>query len=59
MYASLAIANTTAKNETLSCKLAVKHTKSKLTKARSKLITKIGNLGLKINIQSAHLAKLG
>jgi hypothetical protein len=33
--------------------LVLKHTKSKLTKAISKLITKIGNLGLKIDMQSA------
>jgi hypothetical protein len=33
--------------------LALKHTKSKLTKALSKLSTKIGNLGLKIGMQSA------
>ncbi len=31
--------------------LVQKHTKSKLTKAISKLITKIGNLGLKIDMQ--------
>jgi hypothetical protein len=39
--------------------LALKHTKSKLTKAISKFITKIGNLGLKIDMQSAHQTKLG
>jgi hypothetical protein len=39
--------------------LALKHTKGKLTKAISKFITKIGNLGLKIDMQSAHQAKLG
>jgi hypothetical protein len=39
--------------------LALKHTKSELTKAISKLITKIGNLGLKINMQNAHQTKLG
>jgi hypothetical protein len=32
--------------------LVLKHTKSKMTKAISKLITKIGNLGLKIDMQS-------
>jgi hypothetical protein len=37
----------------------LKHTKSKLTKAISKLMTKIGNLGLKLNMLSAHQAKLG
>jgi hypothetical protein len=39
--------------------LALKHTKSKLAKAISKLITKIGNLGLKIDLQNARQAKLG
>ncbi len=39
--------------------LALKHTKSKLTKAISKLITKIGNLGLKIDMQSVRRTKLG
>jgi hypothetical protein len=37
----------------------LKHTKRELTKAISKLITKIGNLGLKIGMQSARQAKLG
>jgi hypothetical protein len=37
----------------------LKHTKSELTKAISKLITKIGSLGLNIDMQSAHQAKLG
>jgi hypothetical protein len=39
--------------------LALKHTKSELTKAISKLITKIGNLGLKIDMQNACQTKLG
>ncbi len=39
--------------------LALKHTKSKLTKAISKLITKIGNLGQKIDMQSVRWTKLG
>jgi hypothetical protein len=39
--------------------LALKHTESELTKAISKLITKIGNLGLKIDMQSAGRTKLG
>jgi hypothetical protein len=39
--------------------LVLKHTKSKLTKAISKLITKIGNLRLKIDMQSARRTKLG
>jgi hypothetical protein len=39
--------------------LVLKHTKSKLTKAISKLITIIGNLGLKIDMQSARRTKLG
>ncbi len=39
--------------------LALKHTKSKLSKAISKFITKIGNLWLKINMQSARQTKLG
>jgi hypothetical protein len=38
--------------------LALKHTKSRLTKAIRKLITKIGNLGLKIDTQSARQTKL-
>jgi hypothetical protein len=38
--------------------LALKHTKSKLTKTINKLITKIGNLGLKIDMQSARRTKL-
>jgi hypothetical protein len=37
--------------------LALKHTKSELTKAISKLITKIGNLGLKINMQTSQELK--
>jgi hypothetical protein len=39
--------------------LVLKHTKSKLSKAISKFITKIGNLGLKIDMQSARRTKLG
>jgi hypothetical protein len=39
--------------------LTLKHTKSELTKAIRKLITKIGNLGLKIDMQSARQTKLG
>jgi hypothetical protein len=41
--------------------LALKATKSELTKTKaiSKLITKIGNLGLKIDMQSARQTKLG
>jgi hypothetical protein len=39
--------------------LALNHTKNKLTKAISKLITKIGNLGPKIDMQSARQTKLG
>jgi hypothetical protein len=39
--------------------LALKHTKSELTKAISKLMIKIGNLGLKIDMQSAHQTELG
>jgi hypothetical protein len=39
--------------------LALKHTKSKLTKAISKFITKVGNLGLKIDMQSVRQTKLG
>jgi hypothetical protein len=39
--------------------LVPKHTKSELSKAISKFITKIGNLGLKIDMQSAHQTKLG
>jgi hypothetical protein len=39
--------------------LVLKHTKSELTKAISKLITKIGNLGLKIIMQSVRQTKLG
>jgi hypothetical protein len=35
----------------------LKHTKSELTKAISKLITKIGNLGLKNDMQSARQTK--
>ena len=38
--------------------LALKHTTSELTKAISNLITKFGNLGLKIDMQSARQAKL-
>jgi hypothetical protein len=33
---------------------ALKHAQSKLTKAISKLITKIGKSGLKTDLQSAH-----
>jgi hypothetical protein len=32
--------------------LALKHTNSKLTKAKNKLIKKNGNLGLKVDMQS-------
>jgi hypothetical protein len=41
--------------------LALKHTKSELTKTKaiSKVITKIGNLGLKNDMQSARQTKLG
>jgi hypothetical protein len=39
--------------------LVLKHTKSKLTNAISKLFTKIGNLGLKVDLQNACRAKLG
>jgi hypothetical protein len=39
--------------------LALKHTTSELTKAISNLITKFGNLGLKIDMQSARQTKLG
>jgi hypothetical protein len=39
--------------------LMLKQSKSELTKAINKLITKIGNLGLKIDMQSAHQTKLG
>jgi hypothetical protein len=39
--------------------LMLKHSKSELTKAINKLITKIGNLGLKIDMQSACQTKLG
>ncbi len=39
--------------------LTPKHAKSKLTKAISKLITKIGNLGLKIDMQSVRQTKFG
>jgi hypothetical protein len=39
--------------------LMLKHTKIKLTKAISKLITKIGNLGLKNDMQSVRQTKLG
>jgi hypothetical protein len=55
VYANLAISIAKAKFNYL----ALKHTKSKLTKALSKLITKIGNLGLKINMQSVRQTKLG
>jgi hypothetical protein len=37
----------------------LKHTKSELTKTISKLLPKIGNLGLKIDVKSAHRAILG
>jgi hypothetical protein len=47
VYANLAIAITKAKY------------KCKLIKAISKLITKIGNLGLKIDMQSVRQNKLG
>jgi hypothetical protein len=39
--------------------LVLKRTKSKLNHAISKLATKVGNLGLKINMQYAPQAKLG
>jgi hypothetical protein len=39
--------------------LALKHTKSKLTKAISKFFTEIGNLGLKIDMENARQTKLG
>ncbi len=57
-YANLAIAKAKAKLDAKLHWLALRHTKSKLTKAISKLITKIGNLGLKLNLQIAHQAKL-
>jgi hypothetical protein len=38
--------------------LALKHTKSKLAKAISKSITKVGNIGLRIDMQSAPRTKL-
>ncbi len=58
MYANLAIAIAKAKFRRYLNYLALKHTQSKLTKAISKLITKIGNLGLKINMQSVRQTKL-
>jgi hypothetical protein len=39
--------------------LVLKHTKSKLTKAIRKLITKICNFGLRIIMQNARQTKLG
>ncbi len=39
--------------------LALKHTKSELTKSITKLITKIGNLGLRIDMKNARQTKLG
>ncbi len=39
--------------------LALKLTKIELSKVISKFITKIGNLGLKIKMQSARQTKLG
>ena len=60
MYANLAIAIAKAKFRYAKFHyLALKHIKSKLTKAISKLITKIGNLGLIIDMQSARWTKLG
>ncbi len=59
MYATLAIATTKAKLDAMFNYLALKHTKSKPAKAISKLITKIGISGLKINMQSACQTKLG
>ncbi len=59
MYANLAIATTKANLDTMFNYLALKHAKSNLTKAISNLITKIGNLGLKIHMQSARRIKLG
>ncbi len=56
VYANLAVAIAKAK---FGCYLAQKHTKSQLTKAMSKLVTKIGYLGLKINMQSARQTELG
>ncbi len=53
MYAKLAIAIARQNLDAKFHQLVLKHTKSKLTKAISKLITKIGNLGLKIGMQSA------
>jgi hypothetical protein len=60
VYANLAIAIAKAKFRCYVFNhLALKHTKSKRTKAISKLITKIGILGLKIDMQSVRQAKLG
>ncbi len=60
MYANLAIAIAKAKFRYAKFHyLALKHIKSKLTKAISKLITKIGNLRLNIDMQSARQTKLG
>ncbi len=57
MYANLAIAITKANLDAMFNHLMLKHTKSKLTKAISKLITKIGNLELKIDMQSIRQTK--
>ncbi len=52
-YANVTIAIAKANLDAMLNYLALKHTKSKLSKAISKFITKIGNLGLKIDMQSA------
>jgi hypothetical protein len=54
VYANLAIATAKANLDAMFNYLALKHTKSKLTKAISKLITKIGDLGLRTDMQNAH-----
>ncbi len=59
VYANLAIAIAKAKFSCYIYFLALKHTKSKLTKAISKLITKIGYQGLKIDMRSARRTELG
>ncbi len=58
MYATLAIATAKAKLDAMFNYLALKHTKSKPAKVISKLITKIGISGLKIDM-SARQTKLG
>ena len=55
----LALSQKSPKIDAKVLELVLKRTKSKLNHAISKLATKVGNLGLKIDMQYVRQAKLG